>query len=105
MSTALFIRHKAHPGKRVEVRRIWEKYVKPRAASNPQHQAYYFCYDQEDPNVISVFQLYSDVEASRRFISEPWYNEYLRELHPFTAERPTISMCDVVWAKDSNPQA
>jgi quinol monooxygenase YgiN len=101
MSTAFFIRHRAVSGKRDEVRRIWEKYVKVRATANPQHLAYYFCYDQADPNVISVFQIYSDAEASKRFISEPWYQEYLSELRPVTAERPTISTCDVVWAKDS----
>jgi hypothetical protein len=55
--TALFIRHQAQPGKRDDVRRVWEKHVKPRVATNPAHEAYFFCYDNGDPDVICVFQL------------------------------------------------
>jgi len=55
---ALFIRHQAQPGKREEVQRIWAKYVQPRVAANPAHEAYYFCYDEQDPDVVCVFQLW-----------------------------------------------
>jgi GNAT superfamily N-acetyltransferase len=36
--TALFIRHKAQPGRRDDVQRIWEKHVKPRVEANPAHE-------------------------------------------------------------------
>ena len=62
---ALFIRHKANPGRREEVQAIWEKWVKPRAAANPDHLQYYFCFDDEDPDSICVFQLFADAEAPR----------------------------------------
>jgi hypothetical protein len=39
--SALFVRHKALPGKREEARRIWEKHVRPRVEKNPDHLAYY----------------------------------------------------------------
>ena len=55
--TALFIRHQARPGLRDEVRRIWEKHVRPRVEANPDHEAYYFCFDEADPDVICVFQM------------------------------------------------
>lgn len=42
--TALFIRHQAQPGKRDDVRRVWEHFVMPRAAANPAHEAYYTNY-------------------------------------------------------------
>lgn len=35
--SALFIRHQAQPGKRDEVRRVWEKYVKPRETCPHHH--------------------------------------------------------------------
>lgn len=104
MSTALFVRHKAKPGKRDEIRRVWEKYVKPHVTTNSGHEAYYFCYDQEDPDAINVFQLYPSLEASKRFMKEPWYNEYLQELRPFIARPPMFTVCDLMWAQVSGPQ-
>ena len=85
--TALFVRHKALPGRRDDVRRVWEKHVKPRAAANPGHEAYYFCYDSKDVDVICVFQLYSDTAAMESFLEGAWYPEYLAEVG--TAERST----------------
>ena len=48
--SALFVRHKALPGKREEARRIWEKHVRPRVEKNPDHLAYYFCFEDGDPD-------------------------------------------------------
>jgi len=96
---ALFIRHQALPGKRDEVRRIWEKHVKPRAAANPAHEAYYFCYDSSDPDVICVFQLYSSAAAAREFLSGAWYPGYLEEVGQLVVAPPVIAPADLVWAK------
>jgi quinol monooxygenase YgiN len=100
--TALFIRHQARPGKRDEVRRVWEKHVKPRAAANSAHEAYYFCYDRDDPEVICVFQLYTDVAAMQDFLKGAWYEEYLREVGQFVAVPPQITPADLIWAKPSD---
>jgi len=97
--TALFVRHQAKPGQRDEVRRVWEKYVKPRAAANPAHEAYYFCYDSKDPDVICVFQLYSDEAAMQEFLQGAWYPDYLKEVEAFVALPPQITPADLVWAK------
>ena len=97
--TALFIRHQAKPGKRDDVQRIWRKYVQPRAAANPAHEAYYFCYDDGDPDVICVFQLYSSAAAMKEFLSGDWYPEYLREISEVVAAPPEISPAALVWNK------
>lgn len=97
--TALFIRHQAQPGKRDEVRSVWEKYVKPRAAANPAHEAYYFCFDNNDPDVICVFQLYTSEEAAKEFLSGEWYSEYLNEVSKVVAAAPQISPASLVWNK------
>lgn len=97
--TALFVRHKALPGKRDDVRRVWEKHVKPRAAANPGHEAYYFCYDDKDADVICVFQLYSDTSAMESFLAGAWYPEYLAEVGQFVAVPPEITPADLIWAK------
>src|SRR5688572_31390020 len=54
--------------------------VKPRAAANPAHEAYFFCYDDTDADVICVFQLYSDKAAMENFLKGAWYTEYLNEV-------------------------
>jgi len=102
--TALFIRHQAKPGKRDDVRRVWEAHVKPRAAANPAHEAYYFCYDSKDPDVICVFQLYSDATSMQSFLKGAWYDEYLREVGQHVAIPPQITPADLVWAKGEKPK-
>lgn len=98
--TALFIRHQAKPGKRDDIRRVWEKYVKPRASANPAHEAYYFCYDSKDADVICVFQLYSSEGDMQNFLQGAWYADYLKEVGEFVAIPPQITPAGLVWAKD-----
>jgi quinol monooxygenase YgiN len=97
--TALFVRHRAKPGYRDDVRRVWEKYVRPRAAANAAHEAYYFCFDNNDPDVIYVFQLYSDPDAMTAFLAGAWYPEYLAEVSPLVAEPPQLTPAALIWAK------
>lgn len=97
--TALFIRHQAKPGRRDEVQRIWAKYVQPRAAANPAHEACYFCYDDHDADVVCVFQLYTSEAAMREFLAGAWYPAYLHEIGEVVAAPPQISPATLVWSK------
>ena len=103
--TALFIRHQALPGKRDNVCRVWEKHVKPRAAANPGHEAYYFCFDNTDPDVVCVFQLYSSPEAVQAFLGGAWYPDYLKEVGEYVAVPPQITPAKLVWAKPTGATA
>ncbi len=98
---ALFIRHQAQAGKRDDVRRVWEKHVRPRVEANPAHEAYFFCYDNTDSDVIDVFQLYTDAAAAQDFMSGSWYAEYLGEVGQFIKSPPHIAPATLVWAKES----
>ena len=100
--TALFIRHQALPGRRDDVLRVWEKHVKPRVESNPAHEAYFFCYDNNDPDVICVFQLYTDLASMQHFLSGAWYADYLNEVSKFIEAQPQIVPAALVWAKGSS---
>lgn len=97
--TALFIRHQAQPGRRDDVQRIWERHVRPRVEANPAHEAYYFCYDGSDPDVVCVFQLYSSEAAMQEFLSGSWYSTYLSEISQVVAAPPQISPASLIWAK------
>lgn len=99
MNTALFVRHKSKPGQRDQVRRVWEKHVKPRAAANPDHLAYYFCFDESDADVVCVFQLYQSKEAMINFLSGDWYPVYLAEISEVVAEAPQVMPAELIWRK------
>lgn len=84
---------------RDEVCRIWEKHVKPHAAANPDHLSYYFCHDEADPDVVSIFELYRDREALGAFLGEAWYPAYLVELSTVVAEPPQVIPANLMWQK------
>jgi quinol monooxygenase YgiN len=96
---ALFIHHNALPGRREDVRRIWEEYVKPRVTSNLDHEEYFFCYDESNPDAISVFQLYPDKEAMTTFLNGDWYPDYLKAISKVVATPPQITPASLVWQK------
>lgn len=96
---ALFIKHRALPGKRDEVRRIWEKHLKPRVAANPAHEAYFYCFDDNDPDTICVFQQYAARASSQEFLEAPWYAAYVNEVSPLLAGKAEINVVTPVWAK------
>lgn len=100
---ALFIRHKAKPGRRDAMREIWEHYVKPRAAANPGHLEYFFCYDIKDPDTLVVFQLYQDQAAMDKFLAGAWYSEYLKAVSEVVARPPEILPATLVWQKATQP--
>ena len=62
---ALIIKHKTQPGKREEVRKIWEKHMAPAISSNPGHTAYFYCFDNADEDSICAFQQYSSVKRPK----------------------------------------
>jgi len=96
---ALFIRHKALPGKREHVRRVWDKHLRPQIADNPRHEAYYCCYDDHDFDVIVVFQLYTDQDAPKQVLELPEYAAYWAEVSPLLAGDSDFRSVSLQWAK------
>ncbi|MAE67751.1 MAG: monooxygenase [Phycisphaeraceae bacterium] len=101
--TALCVRHRAKPGHRDDVRRVWEQYVKPRASRNPAHEAYFFCFDDEDPDVVIAFQLLSSSEAVESFMPGDWYPQYLDQVGEHIQEPPRITRASPLWIKHDDP--
>jgi hypothetical protein len=46
---ATYVRHKAKPGRRDDVRRIWEKYARDYVAGGNDTLSYYYCYATMTP--------------------------------------------------------
>jgi quinol monooxygenase YgiN len=96
---ALIITHRALPGKRDEVRRVWESHLKSNISGNRAHEAYFYCYDDKDPDVICAFQQYTDRVSLQDFVKTPWYAAYIEEMAPLIAGEPEIRAVTPVWAK------
>ena len=96
---ALFITHRARPGKRDEVRHIWETHMAPTVAENPGHLAYSYCFANDDPDLIRVFQLYADRAASQAFLEKPSYKIHLDSVSHLLAGPPEIGEATPVWTK------
>lgn len=96
---ALFIKHKTLPGKRDEVRGVWEKHMAPAISANAGHTAYFYCFDNSDPDVICAFQQYANAEAAGEFLKTSSYLAYLQEVAQLLSGPPQITGLTPVWSK------
>jgi Uncharacterized conserved protein len=86
---ALFIRHKALPGKRDAVRAIWAKYARAYVEEMPGQLAYFYGDDAADPDAVLVFQLHEGDDAGADFVKQSWFPAYEAETRALLAE-PSI---------------
>ena len=96
---ALIIKHKTQPGKRDEVRKVWEKHMAPAVSGNPGHTSYFYCFDNSDVDSISAFQVYESTEASQEFLKTESYLAYLKEVEPLLSGPPQVTALTPVWIK------
>ena len=96
---ALLIKHRTRPGKRDEVRQVWEKYMAPAVSANPGHTAYFYCFDNTDPDAIVAFQQYASADASQGFLKTERYAAYLQEVEPLLAGPPEVTALTPKWVK------
>lgn len=97
--SALFIRHKAKPGKRDEVRRVWEKYARDYIAGSNGQLAYCYCYDDDNPDTVIVFQLAANQASGREFVKQPWFADYERETAALLAGPSEFRAATPQWVK------
>ena len=97
--SATFVRHKAKPGKRDELFRIWERYVRDYVAGSDSALSCYYCYDDNDPDTIIVFQLAADRASGQEFVKQPWYADYQRETAAVLAGQSEFCMATPQWVK------
>jgi hypothetical protein len=89
---ALLIRHKAKPGKREDVKRIWEMYARPYVEAADGQLVYVYGFDDKDPDV-------TDASGADEFIKQPWYGEYERETAALLAGPSEFRTITPQWIK------
>lgn len=95
----LYIRHKALPGKREEVMRIWEKYARTYIEGSSNQLVYVYGFDDDDPDAIVAYQVYIPVTGADAFVKQPWYPDYERETAALLAEPSEFRMITPQWIK------
>jgi quinol monooxygenase YgiN len=95
---AMVITTKTQPGKRDEVRALYEQHLAPRAEANPDQRVVVWCDAADDPDTFVLFELYATREAFEANAAQPWFREYMAAAGPLLAAQPEITMGTPRWA-------
>lgn len=95
----LSVKIKCRPGKRDDVKALWEERVKPHAIEN--NNLFFSCYSfaNEDPDTIILFEVLDDAAVLTSLYQEEWFKAYLGAMTPLLAEPPQIFTGSPVWTK------
>ena len=97
--TAVFIKVKAKPGKRDEVRKLYEEYIKPHSEQMEGVEFACYCYDMQDEDTVCIFELLSDPSLFTSTMEQDWFKAYQQRMQQLTAAHPEISLATPVFAK------
>lgn len=96
---ALFIRTRTKPGKRDEVYALWAEHLRSRVDHNAAQDTYFFCFDDEDPDVFLLFEVYTDPQALEDNAQSEWFAEYMEQVTPLLDGAPEVHRATPMWAK------
>lgn len=96
---ALIIKTRTQPGKRDEVRQLYEKMLAPRALENAAQEFVAMNYDANDADVFYLYEIYASQEAFQASSQAPWFWEYMGAAGPLLDGQPEVMMATPMWAK------
>lgn len=96
---ALIVKTKTQPGKREEVRRLYEEILGPRAQANPAQELVIWCSDEADADTFYLFEIYRDRASQQENGQAPWFFEYLQKVQSLLAGMPEVMTATPMWAK------
>ena len=96
---AMIISTTTQPGRRADVRALYQHLMAPRAVENAAQRVVVWCDDQQDEDRFHLFEIYSDPAAMGANASAPWFAEYMTKAGPLLAGEPTVVMATTGWSK------
>lgn len=96
---ALLISHRTRPGRRDDVRAVWERVMAPAVAAHAGHLAYVYCLDEGDADRITAFQVYADAAAAAGFLQTEAYRDYEGEVAALLLGPPEVRRLTPTWSK------
>lgn len=97
--TALILTVRTKPGRRDELRALWDEHLRPRAEENGAQELYLYCYDAHDGDLVHMIEVYGDPEEMQRNAQATWLAEYMRAAAPLIAGPPRMVTAEPKWAK------
>jgi quinol monooxygenase YgiN len=87
------------PGKRGELRALWEQHLAPRVLDSETQQLYVVVEDSGDHDVLHLLEVYSDGTQMARSGAQPWFAEYMAAAAPLLDGTPVMTSGLPVWVK------
>jgi quinol monooxygenase YgiN len=97
--TVLSVKIKCQPGKRDDVKELWETMTKPHAAESENVQFSCYAFADQDPDTIILFEVLASGEILTSLYQEEWFKEYLAKMGPLLAGPPEVLTGTPVWIK------
>ena len=96
---AIVVKTTTQPGKRDDVRKLYEEMLAPRAVDNEAQELVLWCADGQDPDSFFLIEVYRDMEAMQANAGADWFGAYMGAVAPMLAGEPDVMMGTPVWAK------
>lgn len=96
---AIFITVKTMPGKREELKSLWEQRLKPRALLNASQSRYVYAFDTQDENIIRMMEVYETMAAFQENTGAQWFTEFMQDAMPLLDGEPEFHMATPQWVK------
>jgi quinol monooxygenase YgiN len=97
--TAVIVTSTAQPGRREEIRAVYDEMMAPRAVANDAQEIVVWCDDLHDADTFHLFEIYRDAESMGANAQAPWFAEYLARVGPLMAGEPRMAMATPRWSK------
>jgi quinol monooxygenase YgiN len=95
----LILSIKTKPGRRADLRALWNEHLRARVEASDAQELYLFCEDAEDPDVVRLVEVYNDPAAIQANAQAPWFAAYMEAAAPLLAGPPDLARGETVWAK------
>jgi quinol monooxygenase YgiN len=96
---AIVVTSKARPGKREQIKDLYEELMAPRAMENQTQEVVVWCADQHDPDGFFLFEIYTDATAMGANAQADFFAEYMAKAGPLLAGEPSVFMGTPLWSK------
>lgn len=93
------IKTRTAPGKRGEAFALYEKHLAERALANTGQEFVGVSFDAMDPDVLYLYEVFSDQATFEANGQAPWFWEYMSAVGPLLAGQPEMGMGSLQWAK------
>ena len=95
---AIIVTTTTRPGRRDEVRALYQELLAPRAVENEGQEVVVWSDDQHDPNTFHLFEVYRDMSVMGANAQAPWFAEYMAKVGPMLAGEPKVTMLTPRWS-------